>query len=658
MCALIKELLKTTKAHQLALFSVIILLSACSEPQPDGHLYQMNGAGMTLPAAGVEIAFLPGQSRAEFFYEPLKEAYIYATADLGTELVPVCNQAKTLLVDLQELNDNALRELQGNGNLPATPDACLNMCTQRISLEDQRKQDRQQLVKTIARFNAEIANARENIKTLQDSRSEKAGELGRRLAILESARENALSKGARQLLKEQTAKIGFLIDKQIRWNVLYAGEQVRVTLINGSEYALAASSHSSAVILQGYYRGVKIVEQGISIPHSDVNPKTFKDKFGFSKGYLVPPQGKVVVGDNSIYDFPGLSVSTPEGRLLVRERGWTANSKDYILPDEIRIKAFSPNLFVIPDKNGTRTGSTITYNPKEVDFRAEAAAKGLPQDAEIARLKQQIDKQSYLEDAKINKQNALIASLNKQKKQVNDEFNNSALANQISQLTSSERSCRNARDSFAEIEGVSKNLSEIEANFSSCDSELLEPRAVLTGVAALNRSYYAGIETPDISSRYATKATALVMSKLSKSMEKTTLTGINGDYTIVDGVDPDTHIALAGWRSGFGQSFWFQPLVLLGTKKDLTHATAEDGAFGDYIEKVISYGDGVKSIDDLALRLTLGGAEVRSPFTMKTEFKSLAESAAENLLSLEYEASEEIFDEGETTTEVPLTCEL
>jgi hypothetical protein len=81
-------------------------------------------------------------------------------------------------------------------------------------------------------------------------------------------------------------------------------------------------------------------------------------------------------------------------------------------------------------------------------------------------------------------------------------------------------------------------------------------------------------------------------------------------------------------------------------KKDLTHATAEDGAFGDYIEKVISYGDGVKSIDDLALRLTLGGAEVRSPFTMKTEFKSLAESAAENLLSLEPEASEEIFYEG------------
>ena len=654
MCASVKELVKTSNAHQLAFLSVIILLNACSEPQPDGHVYQMNGVGMTLPAAGVEIAFLPGQSRAEFFYEPLKEAYVYATADLGTELVPVCNQAQTLLTDLQELNDNALRELQGNGNLPATADACLNMCTQRISLEDQRLQERQQLVKTIARFNAEIANARENIKILQDSRSEKAGELGRRLAILESARENALSKGARQLLREQTAKIGFLIDEQVRYDT---GKRVRVTLINGSDYALEKRSYSGGPTLQGYYRGVKIVEQEVRIPRYG-EPETLQDEFGFILGYLVPPGGSVVLGDDSISDFPGLSVSTPEGRLLARERGWTGNSKGFILPDEIRIKAFSPNLFVIPDKDGTRTGSTITYKPKKVDFRAEAAAKGLPQDAEISRLKQQIDKQSYPEDAQINEQNALIASFNKQKKQVNDEFNNSALANQISQLTSSERSCRNARDAFAEIEGVSKNLSEIEANFSSCGSELLEPRAVLTGVAELNHSYYAGIETPDISSRYTTKAAALVMSKLSKSMEKTTLTGINGDYTIVDGVDPDTHIALVGWRSEFGQSFWFQPLVSLGAKKDLTYATAEDGAFGDYIEKVISYGDAVKSIDDLALRLTLGGAEVRSPFTMKTEFKSLAESAAENLLSLESEASEEIFDEGETTTEMSLTCEL
>ena len=55
----------------LAILSILILLTACSEPRPDGHVYQMNGAGMTLPAAGAEIAFIPGTSRADFFYGPL-----------------------------------------------------------------------------------------------------------------------------------------------------------------------------------------------------------------------------------------------------------------------------------------------------------------------------------------------------------------------------------------------------------------------------------------------------------------------------------------------------------------------------------------------------------------------------------------------------------
>ena len=81
----------------ITVLGALMLLSACSEPRPDGHVYQMNGAGMTLPAAGAEIAFLPGKSRAEFFYLPLREAYVYATADLGTELIPTCNQTQAVL---------------------------------------------------------------------------------------------------------------------------------------------------------------------------------------------------------------------------------------------------------------------------------------------------------------------------------------------------------------------------------------------------------------------------------------------------------------------------------------------------------------------------------------------------------------------------------
>lgn len=53
--------------YQIMLLSVMILLAACSESQPDRHVYQMNGAEMTSPAAGGEIAFIPGGSRAKFF---------------------------------------------------------------------------------------------------------------------------------------------------------------------------------------------------------------------------------------------------------------------------------------------------------------------------------------------------------------------------------------------------------------------------------------------------------------------------------------------------------------------------------------------------------------------------------------------------------------
>ena len=53
--------------HKLFLLISFSLLTACTETRPDGHVYHMNGAGITLPASGAEVAFLPGESRAEFF---------------------------------------------------------------------------------------------------------------------------------------------------------------------------------------------------------------------------------------------------------------------------------------------------------------------------------------------------------------------------------------------------------------------------------------------------------------------------------------------------------------------------------------------------------------------------------------------------------------
>ena len=61
-----------------------LALQACNESRPDGSVFQMNGAGITLPVSGAEVAFLPGTTRADFFYGPLNDAYKYATANPGS----------------------------------------------------------------------------------------------------------------------------------------------------------------------------------------------------------------------------------------------------------------------------------------------------------------------------------------------------------------------------------------------------------------------------------------------------------------------------------------------------------------------------------------------------------------------------------------------
>lgn len=53
------------------LLSVMTLLAACSEPQPDGHVYQMNGAGMTVPAAAVRLRLFP-VGREPIFFRAVK----------------------------------------------------------------------------------------------------------------------------------------------------------------------------------------------------------------------------------------------------------------------------------------------------------------------------------------------------------------------------------------------------------------------------------------------------------------------------------------------------------------------------------------------------------------------------------------------------------
>ena len=42
--------------NTILLLSTLTLLAGCSDSEPDGYVFQMNGAGMTLPAAGTEVA--------------------------------------------------------------------------------------------------------------------------------------------------------------------------------------------------------------------------------------------------------------------------------------------------------------------------------------------------------------------------------------------------------------------------------------------------------------------------------------------------------------------------------------------------------------------------------------------------------------------------
>lgn len=216
----------------------------------------MNGAGMTLPAAGVELALLPGASRADFFYEPIKEAYGYATADLNTTLVPPCDEAIEIIREFQQSLDQELQELQGSGTVPETPTACFNMCTQRVDLENQREQDREELSQTITRLNTAIAVIKLDVKGLQASRPDKAGVVGKRLEQLTSSRNRSLNERAEGLLSEQIDKIKFKVGSRM---VQYSDNRhIGVTLINYSAYAIAKPGYRDTVIIEGYHQGTSI----------------------------------------------------------------------------------------------------------------------------------------------------------------------------------------------------------------------------------------------------------------------------------------------------------------------------------------------------------------------------------------------------------------
>ncbi len=616
------------------LIGLISLLWGCADDRPDGQIYMMNGAGMTLPAAGVELALLPGASRADFLYEPIKEAYAYATADLNTTLVTPCDEAIEIIGEFQQSLDEELQELQGSGTVPETPEACFNVCAQRVDLEAQREQDREKLSQTISRLNAEIAAIKSDVKGLQASRSEKSGVVGKRLEQLKNSRDRSLNERAEGLLSETIAKIKFNIVGSAKdsWE---NGKEVSVSLSNNTDYAILTAQYSRQPRIAGYYRGKKINELKIKLPRYGERVTT-GDDLGFNKGYLIGPGQRALIGDDSISDIPGLNLSSPSGRLLAKENGWTPNSRGFILPDEIRLVDFSASLLVIPDEKGRRVGSDIVYSPKPVNFRSVAARQGLPEDAEIARLTRQMQNQSFPEDTQISEKQNLIVGLEKQKKQATNNFNNSALANQINLLSSSESACRLARNTFNSLNQDAENLDDLRNNLASCQSGNLEAATVFSAIYSLNATYNTDVELPDISSRYQAKAGELIFSKLAQASETTIRTGMDGSFYLDGSVDENNTLLFAQWNTSFGEAFWLEPLASLGGKKDLSHVTAQNGTLEAYLETVVPYAANVSSVEALR-RIT----NFESNPSMQAQFESYRDSATGALNDIEERRSEQ-----------------
>ena len=644
----------------LVIAGLACLLQACSDNQPDGYVYQMNGAGITLPASGVEVAVIPGKSRADFFHGPMIEAYRYATADLQSKLAPVCDQALELTSTLQSELDSEMGELRESGALPKTPDACFNMCTERVGLESERDTERAALQTTVNDLNAQISSVRQEIKGLQASRSKKAGDLGRRLSDLKAQRETALDAAAEKIKASVLANFRLSISPSIEYGRRSYSE-VRVDLTNGTKYGIKSAEYSRNPTLKGYYRGIEIVSTEVRLPHYDEVGDDATDDLGFSLGYAFKPGAKVRLGV-SIGDVPGLNLSTPSGRLLARDRGWQSNGSGYILPDEFRIESFDTSLLVIPDEKGTRTGSTINYSPKKVSFRAEAARNGLPQDAQIARLEKQLANQSFPEDAEIDDRNNIIASLQNQVRDARQEFNTSAIATQITDLTENEETCRTAKANQATLDEQIALISQLNGELSSCASKALDTASVFGAVIKLNSDYDAEIGLPDISATYSLKAKELIMKKLSDSTEKTTLTDINGGYYLDTSPDPENHLLFAEYETSFMTSFWFQPMSLTGDRNELNFIMSETGSFTEFVKDVTFLGRSGASAADFSEIFSLMGYEATNPYAHQRNFQSQAAEAAADLVNLKI-ANAQSEEEDETIAEdqletPPLSCKV
>ena len=632
-----------------------LLLSGCSDPKPDGHVYIVNGLGLTLPSPDLEMTFLPYNSRAEFFHRPITEAYEYATLGLDEALLPLCDDANAIIAEELASLDQARNELQLEGNVPETPDACMNMCSSRISLEGQRETERKALNEKIAGIDQKISSAKQNKEQLQSARSKKAGALSQQLASLKKKRNQLLDKEAEELIAKQTDKLSIKLGVTDLYYSMYRGKKVATALYNGTDFAITGDGSIEA---EGFYRGIKLMDYRISVPGYHVRDNA-KDSLGFDKKYAIAPKALVIVGESINSGVDGLDLNSPSGRLLAQENGWTPNSKGFVLPDEIRITSFSHSSFVIPDGKGKRVGGKIVYSPKKVNFKEQVAARGLPQDSEIAKISKQINNQSFPEDDQIASLDKEISGLRADQKSARDSFNSSRVAQNINTLIESESVCRAAGIAMNEIDYFAKRVANWKDNLSSCGTEDVDTGAIFSGLNAINYRYGDVLELPEIAEKYAAKASQLIWAKLASEWGHITKTDINGEFYIDGAVDQSNSLVFAPMMSMSGESFWMQPLSSLKGKKNLNHQLMGNKDFSEYIRDVIRYTCNNCSLEEFSSIMVESGLAAPNPNQLANNLSNSEKVYTEQLANLEAsEYDQNISEESPVQAAPSQACEI
>ena len=133
-----------------------------------------------------------------------------------------------------------------------------------------------------------------------------------------------------------------------------------------------------------------------------------------------------------------------------------------------------------------RVGSSIVYSPERVNFEEQVAARGLPQDSEIAKISKQINNQSFPEDDQIAALDNNISEFRADQKSAKDAFNSSQVAKNINSLIESESQCRAANTAMNEIDDYAERIAKWKDNLSSCGTEDVDTGAIFSGLNAIN----------------------------------------------------------------------------------------------------------------------------------------------------------------------------